>query len=175
MEQVHGITEAMLFPDFEGFASQHGQSVLYTQLAASQYRARGVQKITEGKFEEAIDAFTEAIKIDPGESTNYQNRGAAREKLLNQNGATSINQYKGVLADYTEAINLDPNAPVSYYQRGALLADRGMAHEAFPDLEKALQIAQRIGEEEYIATVQQKLQALQQSVRQSHFRAGGEL
>ena len=168
LKQVHGIAEAMLFPDFEGFARQHGQSVPYTHLAASQYRDRGMQK--EDKFEEAIDAFTEAIKIDPGKSSDYQNRGAAREKLLSQSGATDIKQYRGVLADYTEAINLDPNAPVSYYQRGALLADRGRAHEAFPDLEKALQIAQRIGEEEYIASIQQKLRALEQGVRQFHSR-----
>ncbi len=170
LKQVHGIAEAMLFPDFEGFARQHGQSVSYTHLAASQYRDRGMQKIKKDKFEEAIDAFTEAIKIDPGKSSDYQNRGAAREKLLSQSGATTLNEYKGVLDDYTEAINLDPNAPVSYYQRGALLADRGKAHEAFPDLEIALQIAQRIGDEEYIARVEQKLRALEQSVHQFHSR-----
>ena len=63
--KVHGISEAMLFPDFEGFARQHGQSVAYTQPAASQYRKRGLRKIDEHKYEEAIAAFTEAIKIDP--------------------------------------------------------------------------------------------------------------
>ena len=67
LEKVYGIAEAMLFPDFEGFAQQHRQSVPYTQLAASQYIDRGCQKIGEGKFEEAIDAFNEAINIDPSE------------------------------------------------------------------------------------------------------------
>ena len=84
--------------------------------------------------------------LNPGESTDYQNRGT---KLLYQAGATQRNP------DYTEAINLNPNAPFSYYQRGVLIADKGKAHEAFPDLEKALQIAQRIGDEEYIADIQQ--------------------
>ena len=170
LEKVYGISEAMLFPDFEGFAQQHNQHVPYTQLAASQYRDRGVQKIKEGKFEEAIDAFNEAIKIDPREWSAYQNRGAARQRLLDQSGATSINEYKGVIADYTEAINLDPNTPVSYYQRGALIADRGNAHRAFPDLEEALQIAQRIGDERYITDIQQKLHDLEQGVRQFHSR-----
>ena len=148
LEQVHGISEAMLFPDFEGFARQHRQSVPYTQLAASQYRERGMQKAQERKFEEAIDAFSKAINIDPGNSSDYQNRGAAREGLLSQSGAREIKQYKGVRDDYTEAINLDPNAPVSYYRRGMLIASKGgRMHEAFPDLEKALQIAQAIGEE----------------------------
>ena len=173
LKQVHGIAEAMLFPDFEGFARQHGQNISYTHLAASQYRKIGVQKMKEGRTEEAIDAFTTAIKIDPGESTDYQNRGAAREMLLSRSGATDIKQYKGVLADYTEAINLDPNAPVSYYQRGALLANRGKAHEAFPDLERALQIAQRIGEEQYIASIQQVLDNLKLAVTQFHSLAQG--
>ena len=172
LEQVHGISEAMLFPDFEGFARQHRQSVPYTQLAASQYRKIGDQKIKEGKFEEAIDAFNEAIKIDPSKWGDYQSRGAARQRLLDQSGATSINEYEGVIADYTEAINLDPDTPVSYYQRGALIADRGNAHRAFPDLEKALQIAQRIGDERYITDIRQKLHDLEKGVRQFHSRTG---
>ena len=170
LKKVYGIGEAMLFPDFEGFARQHGQSEPYTLLAASEYRDRAHQKIREGKFEKAIDAFTEAINIDPGEWSDYQNRGAARQRLLSQSGATSINEYKGVIADYTEAIDLNPNTPVSYYQRGALIADRGKAHEAFPDLEKALQIAKRIGDERYTADIQQKLRDLEQGVRQFHSR-----
>ena len=173
LEKVYGIAEVMLFPDFEGFAQQHRQSVPYAHLAASQYRKIGFKKIQERKFEEAIDAFTEAIKINPGESTDYQNRGTATEGLLYQAGATDINEYKGVIADYTEAINLNPNAPFSYYQRGVLIADKGKAHEAFPDLEKALQIAQRIGDEEYIADIQQALHDLKQAVTQFHFRTGG--
>ena len=173
LEQVHGISEAMLFPDFEGFARQHRQSVPYTQLAASQYRERGMQKAQERKFEEAIDAFSKAINIDPGNSSDYQNRGAAREGLLSQSGAREIKQYKGVRDDYTEAINLDPNAPVSYYRRGMLIASKGgRMHEAFPDLEKALQIAQAIGEEKYIEDIQRDLQNIRQAVRQFHDRAG---
>ena len=179
LEQVHGISEAMLFPDFEGFARQHRQSVPYTQLAASQYIDRGCQKIGEGKFEEAIDAFNEAINLDPSEWSAYQNRGAARQGLLDRSGATSIDEYEGVIADYTEAINLypdthvlDPDTPVSYYQRGALIADRGNAHRAFPDLEKALQIAQRIGDERYITDIRQKLHDLEKGVRQFHSRTG---
>jgi tetratricopeptide (TPR) repeat protein len=118
LQQLHGITEAMLFPDFEGFARVHRQGIPYIQLAASQYRKQGLQKINERKYKEAIAAFTEAIKVNPGESSDHQNRGAAKEMLLSQSRAESHNEYKGVLDDYTEAIRLDPNAPVTYYQRG---------------------------------------------------------
>ena len=173
LEKVYGITEAMLFPDFEGFARQHNQNVSYTQLAASQYRDLGHQKMKERKTEETVAAFTEAIKIDPGESSDYQNRGAAREMLLFQSGARDIKQYKGVLADYTEAINLDPNAPVSYYQRGILIAKVGRTYEAVLDLEKALQIAEAAELENFIATIQQTLHEIRQTARQFHSRTGG--
>ena len=168
LKKVYGITEAMLFPDFEGFARQHNQNVRYTQLAASQYQERGHRKIEEGEYEEAIADYTEAIKIEPSESSNYQNRGAARETLLHESGATTLNEYRGVLADYTEAINLDPNAPVSYYQRGILIAKVGRTHEAVLDLEKALQIAEAVGHENYIADIQQTLHEIRQTARQSH-------
>ena len=160
LEKVYGITEAMLFPDFEGFARQHNQDVPYTQLASSQYKNRGLRKINEGKYEEAITAFTEAIKIDPSESFNYQNRGAAREKLLSQSGATTLNEYESVLADYTEAIDLYPNTPVSYYQRGVLRSKIGRTHEAVLDLEKALQIAKAAREKSYIDLIQQALREI---------------
>ena len=171
LEQVHGITEAMLFPDFEGFAKQHGHNVPYAQLAASQYQKHGLRKMNERKYEEAIDAFTEAIKVKPGESSNYQNRGAVRELLLRQSGATTLNEYKGVIADYTEAISLDPNTPASYYQRGILIAKVGRTHEAVLDLEKALQIAEAGAHENSISTIQQALHEIRQTARQSHSSA----
>lgn len=170
LKQVHGISEGMLFPDFEGFARQNNQNVPYTLLAASQYRDLGLRKMEEGKLNEAIAAFNEAIKIEPGESSDYQNRGAVREMLLFQSGARDIKQYKGVLTDYTEAINLDPNAPVSYYQRGILVAKVGRTHEAVLDLEKALQIAEAIGQEHFITTIQRTLHEIKQASQQSHSR-----
>lgn len=168
LKKVYGITEAMLFPDFEGFARQHNQNVPYTQLAASQYQERGHRKIDEREYEEAIADYTEAIKIDPGEWSNYQNRGATREMLLFRSGATTLNEYRGVLADYTEAITLDPNAPVSYYQRGKLIAKVGRTQDAVLDLEKALQIAEAGGHENYIADIQRTLHEIRQTARQSY-------
>jgi len=60
------------------------------QLAASQYRKQGLQKINERKYKEAIAAFTEAIKVSPGESSDHQNRGTAKEMLLSQSWDTTL-------------------------------------------------------------------------------------
>ena len=152
----------MLFPDFEGFAQVNRQDIAYTLLSASQYRKDALQNMEEQKFGEAIANFTAAIKVDPGNSTDYNNRGSARQILLNNAGVTEEKQYKGVLNDYTEAIELDPNTPVSYFQRGALKSKIGLRHEAVIDLEKALKIFQAIGSEKHISEVQEKIRELKQ-------------
>ena len=129
---------------------------------------RGLRKIDDSKYEEAIAAFTEAIKIDPGESSDYQNRGVAGELLLSQSGVSTLNEYEGVITDYTEAINLYPNTPVSYYHRGILIAKVGRTHEAVLDLEQALRMAEAVGNEAMITRIQQTLHEIKQAARQSH-------
>lgn len=168
LKQIHGIAEAMLFSDFEGFARQYRQDIQYTQLAASQYRKRGIQKMLKNNFKGAIHDFNEAIRIDPSESSDYQNRGSARQNLLDESGAPRIDGYEEVMADYTEAINLDPNAPVSYYQRALLIIKGGLLHEAFPDLDKALQIARNIGSEELITNIQKTIRDTRRRVQEFH-------
>jgi len=99
--------------------------------------------------------------VNPGESSDHQNRGAAKEMLLSQSKVENRNEYKRVLDDYTEAIRLDPNAPASYYQRGLLRSKVGLKHEAVFDLEKALQIAQAIGDKGMISRIQETLRVIQ--------------
>ena len=92
---------------------------------------------------------------------------------MSQSGASTLNEYKGVITDYTEAINLDSNTPVSYYQRGILVAKVGRTHEAVLDLEQALQIAEAVGNEQMINRIQQKLHEIKQAARQSHSNGAG--
>ena len=163
LEKVYGIDEAMLFPDFEGFAQQHNQHVPYTQLAASQYRKRGLQKSQEGEYEEAIAAFTEAIKVNPSKPDHYHNRGLAKQQLLDllsQSQTINVKDYNPVIDDYTKAINLDPDGP-TYILRARLRKRIGPPYKAVPDLEKALQIAKAIGYLPVITEVKGLLHELQ--------------
>ena len=171
LKQGYGITEEMLFPDFEGFARQHRQDIPYTQLAASQYRKRALQKVERYEYEETIADYTEAIKVAPGESSDYLNRGNTKVMLLNQSGRTDVNEYKAVIADYTEVINLDPNYPFAYYQRGILRHDIGNLYEAVQDLEKALQLARQTESESFVANINQNLEDIRQVLRNSNTRS----
>ena len=168
LEKVYGIEESMLFPDFEGFAQQHNQYAPYSQLAATQYRDRGLQKLQEGKYEEAIVAFTEAIKVNPGKADHYNNRGYAKQQLLellSQSRTISVKDYNPVIDDYTKAINLDPDAP-AYILRARLRKRIGPPYKAALDLEKALRIAKAIGHRPVITEVEELLHELQSRNRE---------
>ena len=163
LEKVYGIDDAMLFPDFEGFAQQHNQRVPYTELASSQYRERGLQKSQEGEYKEAIAAFTEAIKVNPSKADHYHNRGLAKQQLLDllsQSQTINVKDYNPVIDDYTKSINLEPDSP-TYILRARLRKRIGPPYKAVPDLEKALQIAKAIGHLPFITEVEGLLHELQ--------------
>ena len=164
LEKVYGIAEAMLFPDFEGFARQHNQHAPYTHLAASQYMHRGSQKRNEGKFEEAIDAITEAINVNPRKPSYYSSRGLAKQELLdqllNQSRTINVKDYNPVIDDYTVAINLEPDAP-TYILRARLRKRIGPPYKVVPDLEKALKIARSLGHRSLITEIEELLREFQ--------------
>ena len=166
LEKVYGVAEAMLFPDFEGFARQHNQHAPYTQLAATQYRDRGLQKLREGEYEEAIAAFTEAIKVNPSKSSYYSSRGLAKQELLdqllNQSRTINVKDYNPVIDDYTVAINLEPDAP-TYILRARLRKREwiGPPYKVVPDLEKALKIARSLGHRPLITEIEELLREFQ--------------
>ena len=61
----------------------------------------GVRYLSEGKYEEAILAFTAAIEIDPKRAEAFLGRGEAYEKQ---------GDLERAAADYQAAVELEPNA-----------------------------------------------------------------
>ena len=62
LQHISGITKAMLFPDFGGFARYlYSESILYTELSASQYRERADREFRRGEYGLAITHYDEAI------------------------------------------------------------------------------------------------------------------
>ena len=62
-----------------------------------------------GHFNDAIAAFTEAIRLNPKDFEAYHCRAFAFQKM---------GQPSRAIADYTEAIRLDPTAPNPHINRG---------------------------------------------------------
>ena len=109
LEQVSGITEIRLFPDFEGFASQRDDRTPYTPLSADEHAKRVDRSARRHKFEEAIADYDKAIYRKPTKASLYYSRGLVKAQQ---------EQHESAITDYDEAIRLNPRYASAYHQRG---------------------------------------------------------
>ena len=77
---------------------------------ANQHNNAGMELFNQGLFNESIDEFSEAIRLDPQLALAYYNRGTAYNAL---------GEYERAIEDLEEAISLDPQLEQAYHNRGA--------------------------------------------------------
>ena len=131
LKRIHGITEDMLFPDFDGFARQHSQEVPYTQLSSVQYHQRAYEAHQRGEYEAAIPDYDAAIRINPNEVDVYYNRGTA---------SFHLGRYEDAIADFDEAVNLKRDYASAYNNRGLAKEGLGRYEDAIADFDEAIRI-----------------------------------
>ena len=127
--------------------------------------ARGIYFLQTQRFDDAIEAFSHALKSDPENVMAYNNRGIcwffkgdADRALADYTRALEINPlfseayinrgeiwvskglYKRAIVDYTVAIDIDPSDAEAYYHRGASWFKKGDCGRAIIDLKKAMDI-----------------------------------
>jgi tetratricopeptide (TPR) repeat protein len=90
---------------------------------AEGYNARGCAYQHQGKYDDAIAAFTRAIELEPS-GAYYCNRGNA-DSLKGERDAA--------ITDWTEAIRLDPDDWQAYGNRGGAYFDMGDFDRALAD------------------------------------------
>jgi tetratricopeptide (TPR) repeat protein len=90
----------------------------------------GLALFEEGKTEEAIIHYNEAIRIKP-ESLLYGNRGNAFNKL---------GQYQRAIENYNEAIRLQPDYAYAYNNRGIAYLKQGNKEQGCSDAQKACEL-----------------------------------
>ncbi|EKD29098.1 MAG: hypothetical protein ACD_79C00068G0003 [uncultured bacterium] len=89
---------------------------------------RGIAKIKEGDFTNAIKEFDDAIIKNPEQPLAFANRGIAKSQSQN---------YEGAISDYTAAILLDPNYINAYKNRSQAYDKIGQNMLADDDKTKA--------------------------------------
>ena len=98
------------------------------------YSNRGNAYREKGKHDQAIEDYTNAIKLNPRYANAYYNRGLAYS-------------YKGdndkEIADYTQAIKLNPRLIDAYNNRGAAYEKKGQYDRAIADYNRALKLDPR--------------------------------
>ena len=92
----------------------------------------GIALFEEGKIEEAINHFSEAILANPNYSNAYLNRGIAYFKL---------GKYQRAIDDFNKAIQLRPDYAPLYY-RGYIYDNLGQYQSAIKDYNEAIRLKQ---------------------------------
>jgi tetratricopeptide (TPR) repeat protein len=102
-----------------------------SKAAVSAYVRQGDQAFAEGKYPEAVEAYTKAIALFDVNEYAYYNRGNAYRKLKD---------YKSAIADLTKAIQLNPQNTFSYLYRGMALQASNQVDLAIADYTALIKI-----------------------------------
>jgi Tfp pilus assembly protein PilF len=87
-----------------------------TGLSAQDYNKQGLSLAEQGKYKDAVTAYTNAIKLDSKDAQFYLNRGKA---YLN------MKEFDLAIADFEQAIKLDPTLAEAYAGRGCAYMNKG--------------------------------------------------
>lgn len=126
-----------------------------------------MEAFAKQNYEESIDAFTEAIGVDPQSKLAFMSRASAYFKLDRLDEARGdfdrvleidpenarahhlrglvndkVGDHAAALADFTKAIDLDPNYGAAYYSRATLHAKMGSEDLAAEDIQMATHLTE---------------------------------
>jgi len=107
-----------------------GAPAVSAQSAAS-LKANGLANLESGNLQGAVDEFTAAISLTPGDATLFANRAAAK---------TGQSNYGGAVEDYTQVIKLKPKEANGYLLRALASLFQGNVAGAAQDCDKALEL-----------------------------------
>ena len=91
---------------------------------------KGMYYERQSVYLEAINAYSEAINVEPGNAEAYFRRGTVNALLKPSNS-------RAALDDFTKVIELDPENAEAYYQRGLLNAFLINNEQALADMKAA--------------------------------------
>ena len=103
----------------------------YSNELAAVYQRRGYADVSEQKYLDAINEYSEALKLTPQDARIYEQRAAVEMK---------INDFDKALADYSELIKLKPNEARYYNYRAYIYELKNDSKNALAETEKVLKI-----------------------------------
>lgn len=95
------------------------------------YQNRGYQHGRKNDTDNAIEDYSEAIRINPNNAQAWTNRGARLQRRK---------EFQRAIADHTRAIELDRNHKDAWYNRGNVYQEIGDRERAIADYREALRV-----------------------------------
>ena len=132
LDKLLSITEASIFPDFDGFARLHAHNKPHIEPDAQSYLQRGIEAHQNNNLDDAITYYTEVISLDSDHSIipqAYHNRG---------NAYYFKGAYDLAIADYNKTIALNPDEAQAYHSRGYTYYVKGAYDLAIADYNKTI-------------------------------------
>jgi tetratricopeptide (TPR) repeat protein len=124
-------------------------------VSAGMYHIRGDSYFAKSYFDQAIDDYNQALRLDPNNALTYANRGRA------YSWKGDINQ---AFADCNQAIQMNPNFANAYAFRGIVYVQIGNFEQGMADLNTAMRIEPNNAvASQFLASVYQQGQAQQNS------------
>jgi tetratricopeptide (TPR) repeat protein len=111
--------------------AQKPQQIQTPKMTVSAYVKQADGLYADGKYKEAIDIYTQALKLFDQSDYVYYNRGNAYRKLKD---------YKAAIADYTQAIQINPSNTYAYLYRGVAYQANGQSDLAIADYTALIKI-----------------------------------
>ncbi len=111
-------------------------SVMFNLLATANYYAEGYYELgtallQEGRTQEAVEQYQQALRIKPEYSQTYNNLGIALVQL---------GRVQEGIQRYQQALRLNPNHAGAHYNLALALAQMGQIQEAIGHFEEAVRI-----------------------------------
>src|SRR3954447_24878038 len=135
------------------------------RLLERSYNRRGHANMELKRYQDAVNDFTQVIRLNPkiagyfdNRRTAYRSMGRLEEAMKDANVAVALapayafvfrnrgeiyddlGRYDLAIRDYTKAIIIEPADSGNYFNRGRALAKAGLLREAVDDLNRAYQL-----------------------------------
>jgi tetratricopeptide (TPR) repeat protein len=101
------------------------------ELSSDEYFDLGCDKAESGNYQEAIECFSKALKLEPNDAEILNSRALAYQGLK---------KFELAIVDFNKAIELNPDESNFYDSRGYAFLERKLYSFAIQDFEKALEL-----------------------------------
>jgi tetratricopeptide (TPR) repeat protein len=89
----------------------------------------------QGKFEDALNSYNQAIEADPSNSNAWSSKG---------NALADLGEYNQSLTAHNKAVELDPQSAFAWVNKGFVLHKLGKLDEALESFDKSIEIDSNI-------------------------------